>query len=29
MTLELWAGAGMALVLFVYLIYVLLRPERF
>jgi K+-transporting ATPase KdpF subunit len=29
MTLELWAGAAMVLVLFVYLIVVLLRPERF
>lgn len=29
MTLELWAGAAMVLVLFAYLIVVLLRPERF
>ena len=29
MTLELWAGAALVVTLFVYLIYVLLRPERF
>jgi len=29
MTLELWLGAGVALVVLVYLLVVLARPERF
>ena len=29
MTLDLWLGAGVALVVLVYLLVVLARPERF
>lgn len=29
MSLELWLGAGIALLVFVYLVAVLIRPERY
>ncbi len=29
MSMELWVGAGLTLALFAYLVYALVRPEKF